>query len=173
MPLCPYAPMPPANLLRLRSQDRIDHRQDLQHALRLADRDLGEAVGHERFSAVLFPPPADVAVLADLADRERAGRGAALLAQLHHEKVAVLDPLVAEVLAAGAKDDLPFFDEGLRDADGLTLRLVDRTPLSQLAGRLDLLPPCSVVDARGPQRRGADATDRKPRKPDGRRAAVV
>src|ERR1700741_4860395 len=89
-----------------RPQNRVNHRHHLQHPLRLPHRHLGEAVGHERFAAVLLPPAADGAVLAYLADHELAGGGAASLAELDDEEVAVFDALIAQILAAGAEDDL-------------------------------------------------------------------
>ena len=68
------------------------------------DRDLGHALGHQRFHPVLLPPAADEDVFADAADDELSGRGLASGAELDDEEVAVGDALVVHAVASGAED---------------------------------------------------------------------
>src|SRR5436305_6057896 len=80
--LCSHTPPPTPHPL-LRPNDRVDRGEHFQRLLRrAAGGELGGAVAHDRFVAVLLPPVSDVENLADFSDHELARRGAARLAEL-------------------------------------------------------------------------------------------
>src|SRR5437868_5383679 len=89
-----------------RPHDRIDHRDDLDRGFAFGGGNLDHPIRHQRLASMLLPPASDEDVVADLADGQLAGRGASVLAELHDEKIAVLDAVVGELFASRAEDDL-------------------------------------------------------------------
>src|SRR5207302_6865339 len=96
----------------------VDGGEHFQRPLRGSTRrHFRGAVAHDRFMAVLLPPVADVEKLADFSDHELARRGAAGSTQFDDEQIAILDALVVHLVAAGAENHFPFFqDRGRRYA---------------------------------------------------------